>query len=131
MPTKGCYFDENKMLSYAGYSGLNLFEGTFKDKLKLINFNRGRSSVRFYLKSEATNTLYEMSVSAFYDAVSRYGVKNGVIDGEFTFIKQGSNTTLISVDFDKTEFKESHWSKDNFINENWIEDLKSKGLELK
>lgn len=132
MPTRGCYFENNKMIAYSGSMDITkncfLFDGIFEDDLELINCK----NTRFYLRSKKTNTLYEMSIAAFYNAACKYGVNKGVLSGKFTFDRIGPMRTIIPVEYDKNDFKIKEFlNDDNFINENWIEDLKSKGLELK
>ncbi len=71
---------------------------TFEAALKMTGQSRGRSAARFSVKNLKNGEAYSMGMSSFYDAVVTFGVKpGGIIEGKWTFRKQGSNFSLMPV----------------------------------
>ena len=69
----------------------------FFAELILMGHAKGRSSVRFHVMNAQTKECYSMGMSAFYDAIVRWGVRNKTICGTWTFRKWGNNYGLIPV----------------------------------
>lgn len=59
-----------------------------------LDLGRWSSLMRIYAYNTANRELYSMGISAFYEAVTLFGVSNGEITGRWSFLKQEHNYTL-------------------------------------
>lgn len=63
----------------------------FNDKLKYLNYTRGRSSAKIHFKSEITGKEYEMFLTDFDDLMNGQGFNKNIVESIFTFCKRGAN----------------------------------------
>lgn len=63
----------------------------FEDSLKLTSMSRGRSAANFNLKSETDGRNYNLFMTDTVDIIQNCEIKNGVITGNWTFVKRGAN----------------------------------------
>ncbi len=69
----------------------------FEARIQVTGTYRGRSAARVTCKNLENGESYSMGLSAFYDAVVAFGAMPGIIQGNWTFRKQGSNYGLYPV----------------------------------
>ena len=63
----------------------------FGATLRLKDSARGRSSVVFYLEHTETGEQYPMRLNEMTEMLKKVSMVNGVVDGYWTFKKQGAN----------------------------------------
>lgn len=91
---KGTYkipFDKNgNQLDYPSQWGNSVWQDNhvFSDKLELVCYGRGRSSVTFTMRRNNGSTV-SVFVSDFTDMVQH--MVRGHVTGNFTFVKKGQN----------------------------------------
>jgi len=95
-----------KMLSWVGYTRDEMLKFpqsaqtidwrpnyTFKDTLTIVDYYKGRSAIHITVK-DSNGVKYNMFLSAFWWVVTNLTIKNGKVDGEWTFVKRGANYGL-------------------------------------
>ena len=74
-----------------GYTILWVKNRVFGATLRLKDSARGRSAVVFYFEHTETGEQYPMRLSEMTEMLKKVTVVNGVVDGYWTFKKQGAN----------------------------------------
>jgi len=70
----------------------------FDAELVMTSWSKGRSSARFNVQNHKLKETYSLAMSGFYDAIKAFGMlPGGIIQGRWTFRKQGSNYALVPV----------------------------------
>ena len=74
-----------------GYTILWVKNRVFGATLRLKDSARGRSAVVFYFEHTETGELYPMRLNEMTEMLRKVTMVNGVVDGNWTFKKQGAN----------------------------------------
>ena len=74
-----------------GYTILWVKNRVFGATLRLKDSARGRSAVVFYFEHTETGEQYPMRLNEMTEMLKKVTVVNGVVDGNWTFKKQGAN----------------------------------------
>ena len=74
-----------------GYTILWVKNRVFGATLRLKDSARGRSAVVFYFEHTETGEQYPMRLNEMTEMLKKVTMVNGVVDGNWTFKKQGAN----------------------------------------
>lgn len=74
-----------------GYTILWVKNRVFAATLRLKDSARGRSAVVFYFEHTETGEQYPMRLNEMTEMLKKVTMVNGVVDGYWTFKKQGAN----------------------------------------
>ena len=74
-----------------GYTILWAKNRVFGATLRLKDSARGRSAVVFYFEHTETGEQYPMRLNEMTEMLKKVSMVNGVVDGNWTFKKQGAN----------------------------------------
>ena len=74
-----------------GYTILWVKNRVFGATLRLKDSARGRSAVVFYFEHTETGEQYPMRLNEMTEMLKKVTMVNGVVDGDWTFKKQGAN----------------------------------------
>lgn len=67
----------------------------FNAKLKIIGYQRSRSSVQILLKNIETKEVYTMFIKEFYNLICKAKPdSNWTVEGKWTFIKRGQSFSV-------------------------------------
>ena len=67
---------------------------TFDATMEVTGFMRGRSAARWRVVDKETSVVYDMFMSEFNDMMKQTTIKKGVVSGNWTFCKKGSNYSI-------------------------------------
>lgn len=83
------------MLGYAGYGPVDWCPNEpFDATLRVTDWGRGRSSVKFMLTDDVTGYVWEMFVKDFFEIVTTIGVNGAKVMGRWIVVKRGQNYGL-------------------------------------
>lgn len=63
----------------------------FNATMKIYDYSRGRSSVKFILEDRDTRIRYQMFITDFIDVIRSKSLFDGVLNADWTFVKRGAN----------------------------------------
>lgn len=72
----------------------------FGATLRLTDSARGRSAVVFYFEHTETGEVYPMRLNELTEMLKKVTMVNGVVEGNWTFKKQGANFGIAHVEGD-------------------------------